>query len=99
MVLRREDGDEAAVAKPLLGKHWESLGLAPAFAWRGPEGLLQCGQLAVEPLLTGLEPLLYQLLELPQLLVQLAFDVGTKDGDLACRAGKEEHVRRGAAWG
>lgn len=93
-----EDGDEAAVARPLLGKHWGSLGFTLAFAWRRLEGLLQCSQLAAEPLLTGLKPLLHQLLELHQLLVQLALDIGAKDGNLACRLGKE-HVRGDATWG
>lgn len=93
-----EDRNEAAVARPLLGKHRGSLGFALAFAWRRLEGLLQRSQLVVEPFLTGLKPLLHQLLELHQLLVQLALDIGAKDGNLACRVGKE-HIRGDATWG
>lgn len=66
-----------------------SLELVLAFAWRQLEGPLQCGQLAVEPFLTGLEPLLHQLLQQLQLLVQLGLDVGSEEGDVACGAGKE----------
>lgn len=49
---------------------------------------------------SGFESLLYhQLLELPQLLVHLGLDVGSEDGDLACRGGEERGAGQGEAMG
>lgn len=70
------------MAQVFIGENSGSLGLGLAFARRCLVGPLQCGQLAAQPLLALLEPLLHQLLELPQLLVQLGLDIGLEDADL-----------------
>lgn len=72
------------------GKPSESLGLVLPFAWRKLEGPLQCDQLAVEPLLAGLELVFHQLFELLQLLVQLSPDVSSEERDVTCRTREGE---------
>lgn len=75
-------GDGTLWPRSLLGKMLGSLGLGLAFAGRCLERLLQCSQFAAQPFLALLEPLLHQLLELPQLLAQLGLDVGLEDAHL-----------------
>lgn len=64
---------------------WGSLGLGLAFAGRWLIGPLQGRQFAAQPFLALLEPLLHQLLELPQLLAQLGLDIGLEDAHLTYR--------------
>lgn len=72
---------------------WGSLGLVLPFGGSWLQGPFERAQLAVESVLAGLEPLLHQLLELPQLLVQLGLDVGAEGADLAYGVGKRGEVR------
>lgn len=67
-----------------------SLGLGLAFARRCLERPLQSSQFAAQPFLALLEPLLHQLLQLPQLLAQLGLDVGLEDAHLTCRRGERQ---------
>jgi hypothetical protein len=83
-------GDGTLWPRSLLGKMLGSLGLGLAFAGRCLERLLQCSQFAAQPFLALLEPLLHQLLELPQLLAQLGLDVGLEDAHLTYRRGERQ---------
>lgn len=74
---------------------WGSLGLGLAFAGRGLRGPLQGSQFAAHPFLALLEPLLYQLLQLPQLLAQLGLDIGLEDAHLTCRERRGQGLTRG----
>lgn len=76
---------------------WGSLGLGLAFAGRWLVGPLQGSQFAAQSFLALLEPLLHQLLQLPQLLAQLCLDVGLKDAHLAY--GGERKDRRAGKSG
>lgn len=83
-------GDGTLWPRSLLEKTLGSLGLVLAFARRCLVGPLQCSQFVAQPFFTLLEPLLHQLLELPQLLAQLGLDVGLEDAHLTCRRGERQ---------
>lgn len=83
-------GDGTLWPRSLLEKMLGSLGLVLAFARRCLIGPLQCSQFVAQPFFTLLEPLLYQLLELPQLFVQLGLDVGLEDGHFTYRRGERQ---------
>lgn len=78
---------------------WGSLGLGLAFAGRWLIGPLQGSQFVAHSFLALLEPLLHQLLQLPQLLAQLRLDVGLKDAHLAYgERGRTGEVVSCAEW-
>lgn len=83
------DRERAAVTPAFIGRNTGSLGLGLAFGWRCLGRPLQRCQLVIEPVLTGTEPFLHQLFELPQFLAQLGLDVGSEESDLAYRGRKE----------
>lgn len=86
-------GDGTLWPRSLLEKMLGSLGLGLAFARRCLIGPLQGSQFVAQPFFTLLEPLLHQLLQLPQLLAQLGLDVGLEDRHLTYRRGERQDKR------